>query len=367
MHPWRRYRLGMSGGATGGCNYKEATERGDSVITASIVGATGYTGAVLTDILAEHPDVQLHALTSKSYAGRTVRAVFPHLRVEGTYVEYSPHALAGSDVAFVCYPHAEAHGVVAELVDQGCRVVDLSADFRLRDPADYKSWYGFDHPRPDLVAEAVYGLPEMYRAEIAKARVVANPGCYPTGMLLGLLPAAAEIDGNGVVADSKSGVSGAGRTPSDKTHFCAVTENFRAYSEVGHRHTVEMVQELGLAAGKVLPVSFTPHLLPVDRGISSTLYFRPMHGEFDDQAWLDRYRVFYAEEPFVEICEPVPALTEVARTNFCRITVRGDKRAGLVKVFTVIDNLVKGASGQAVQNMNLMFGLAEDAGLRRLV
>jgi N-acetyl-gamma-glutamyl-phosphate reductase len=337
------------------------------VIKASIAGATGYTGAVLTDILAGHPDVQLHSLTSKSYAGRTVGAVFPHLRVEGTYVEYSPAVLADSDVAFVCYPHAEAHGVVAELVEQGCRVVDLSADFRLKDPADYKSWYGFDHPRSDLVAEAVYGLPEVYRDAITNARVVANPGCYPTGMLLGVLSVAGEIDGSGVVVDSKSGVSGAGRTPSDKTHFCAVTENFRAYNEVGHRHTAEMVQELGLAAGKALPVSFTPHLLPVERGILSTLYFRPVSGGLDAQAWLDRYRAFYAEEPFVEVCGHVPALAEVVRTNYCRLTVRVDERAGLVKVFTVIDNLVKGASGQAVQNMNLMFGLAEDAGLRRLI
>ncbi len=220
------------------------------MITASIVGATGYTGAVLTDILAGHPEVRLGALTSKSYAGRTVSEVFPHLRVEGIYAPYSDEALAGSDVAFVCYPHAEAHRVVAELVDGGCRVVDLSADFRLKDPADYSKWYGFEHPRPDLVAEAVFGLPEVYRAQVAGARLVANPGCYPTGMLLGLLPVANEIDGGSVIVDSKSGVSGAGRTPSEKTHFCAVTGNFRAYSEVGHRHTAEMAQELSLAAGQ---------------------------------------------------------------------------------------------------------------------
>ena len=337
------------------------------MIVASIVGATGYTGAILTDILAGHPDVRLHALTSRSYPDRSISEIFPHLRVEGRYAAYSPDTVAGSDVAFVCYPHAEAHEVVATLVDSGCRVVDLSADYRLKDPRAYSDWYGFAHPRPDLVAEAVFGLPEVYRAQIADARVVANPGCYPTGMLLGLLPVAGDIHSGGVIVDSKSGVSGAGRTPSNKTHFCAVDGNFRAYSEVGHRHTAEMVQELSLAAGRALPVSFTPHLLPVDRGILSTMYFRPRSGLIGTDAWLEKYRAFYAGESFVEVCAHVPGLSEVAYTNFCRMTVREDAAAGLVKVFTVIDNLVKGASGQAVQNMNCMFQRAEDMGLRRKV
>jgi N-acetyl-gamma-glutamyl-phosphate reductase len=337
------------------------------VITASIVGATGYTGAVLTDILAEHPDVQLGALTSKSYVGSRVDRVFPHLRVEGAYVPYSSESAGAADVAFVCYPHAEAYAVVAELVDMGCRVVDLSADYRLKDPAGYEEWYGFKHPRADLVAEAVFGLPEVYRKAIATARIVANPGCYPTSMILGLLPAVSEISPGGVIVDSKSGVSGAGRTPSEKTHFCAVDDNFRAYSEVGHRHTAEMMQELAVAAGAPLPVSFTPHLLPVDRGILSTIYFRPKNGIRGNDAWAQSYREFYRDEPFVEVVDTVPSLAEVAHTNFCRIAVKEDTAAGLVKVFSVIDNLVKGASGQAVQNMNVMFGFAEDAGLRRRV
>lgn len=340
--------------------------KGASVITASIVGATGYTGSVLTDILAEHPQVTLHALTSVSYAGRRVTDVFPTLRVEGQYVEYSPQAVAGSDVVFVCYPHAEAHAVVAQLLEAGCRVVDLSADFRLKDPAAYPAWYGFEHTRPDLLAEAVFGLPEVYREKIASARLVANPGCYPTAMLLSLLPAADEIEG-AVIVDSKSGVSGAGRTPSDNTHFCSVTGNLRAYSEVGHRHTPEMTQELSLAADKTVAVSFTPHLLPVDRGIMSTSYFRPARGLRGNAVWLEKYRSYYGEATFVEVCDHVPGLSEVVGTNFCRITVREDAAAGLVKVFSVIDNLVKGASGQAVQNMNCMFGFAEDAGLRRKV
>lgn len=330
------------------------------------MGATGYTGAVLTDILSEHPDVDVRALTSKSYAGRTIGEVFPGLRVEGRYIEYSADAVGESDVAFVCYPHAEAHAVVAELVALGCRVIDLSADFRLKDPAAYETWYGFVHPRPDLVKTAVFGLPERNRAEIAEALIVANPGCYPTAMLLSVLPVAREID-RCVIVDSKSGVSGAGRTASQKTHFCEVAGDFRAYSEVGHRHTVEMVQELGLAAGRPLAVSFTPHLLPVERGIFSTVYYRLAGGAVRTGELIARYRAFYEGEPFVEVCEHVPSLGEVVGTNHCRLTVREDADAGLVKVFAVIDNLVKGASGQAVQNMNCMFRLAEDSGLRRKV
>lgn len=335
------------------------------MITASIVGATGFTGAVLTEILQAHPEVELAVLTSKSYVGRRVCEVFPQIRSERPYCEYSTEAISTSDVAFVCYPHAEAHTVVAELVDAGVRVIDLSADFRLRDPAAYETWYGFEHPRKDLVAEAAFGLPEVYRDTIAEARLVANPGCYPTSVILAALPVAREIDPSGLIVDSKSGVSGAGRTPSEKTHFCAVHGNFKAYGEVGHRHTSEMIQEVSRAAGRPVSVSFTPHLLPVDRGIFTTMYFRPAGGLKGTDAWLQLYRDFYAAETFVEVCEAMPGLSEVAYTNFCRITVREDTSAGIVKVFSVIDNLVKGASGQAVQNMNCMFGLPETAGLMR--
>ncbi len=337
------------------------------MIKASIIGATGYTGEVLTDILSGHPQVEVETLTSKSYCGKRVVDVFPRLRVPGEYEQYSVDAAAESDVAFVCYPHAESHTVVGELVDAGCRVIDLSADYRLKDAGEYSAWYGFEHSRADLVREAVFGLPERYRCEIAQARLVANPGCYPTAMLLSVLPVAGDIDETGVIVDSKSGVSGAGRTPSQKTHFCEVMGDFKAYGEVGHRHTAEMLQELMLAAGKPVSVSFTPHLLPVDRGIFSTVYFRPKAGPIGSGAWIEKYQAYYANEEFVEVSTEVPALSEVVGTNFCRITVREDEAAGLVKVFAVIDNLVKGASGQAVQNMNCMFALEETAGLGRKV
>jgi N-acetyl-gamma-glutamyl-phosphate reductase len=337
------------------------------VIKACIIGATGYTGAVLTDILSQHPGVEIHRLTSMSHVGKGVAEVFPRLRVAGEYVEYAADKVADSDIAFVCYPHAQSHPIVAGLLEAGCRVVDLSADFRLKDPTAYKAWYGFDHPRHDLVKEAVFGLPEKYRADIKDARLIANPGCYPTAMLLSVLPVAGEIGAGGVIVDSKSGVSGAGRTPSHKTHFCEVTADFKAYGEVGHRHTAEMIQEVSIAAGKQVTVSFTPHLLPVDRGIFSTLYLRPDGGLRGTDCWVEKFREFYQGEPFVEVCDQMPSLSEVVGTNFCRLTVREDAASGMVKVFAVIDNLVKGASGQAVQNMNCMFGLAEDAGLGRKV
>ena len=205
--------------------------------------------------------------------------------------------------------------------------------------------------------------------EIASARFVANPGCYPTSMLLGLLPLAGRFRLSGVVVDSKSGVSGAGRTATEKTHFCTVQDNFRAYSEIGHRHTAEMVQELSLAAGEHVPVCFTPHLLPVDRGILSTIYCRlveagPGRSSCPTPALQDLYEAYYEAEPFVEVVSAVPSLREVQETNYCRLAVRMDEAAGMVKIVSVIDNLIKGASGQAVQNMNIMFGFAEDLGLK---
>ena len=341
------------------------------MIGASVVGATGFTGMVLTDLLDRHPGVRLDVLTSTSYVGRAVTDLFPELRVEGAYVAYEAAAVAGSEYVFVCYPHAAAHPIVAELVEAGHKVIDLSADFRLGDPDGYPLWYGFDHPRADLLGEAVYGLPEVYRDAIAHARLIANPGCFPTVSLLAALPLLRQGAVGRVIVDAKSGVSGAGRSPSQKTHFSNVHEDFRAYGEIGHRHTSEMLQEMRLAAGSQLPVSFTPHLLPVNRGILATVYCLPgLDGSTGAAAPLlsqeeleELYLTFYAQEPFVEVRREAPGLREVQHTNFCRMAVRVDADAGLYKIVAVIDNLVKGASGQAVQNMNIMADLPETMGL----
>lgn len=316
--------------------------------------------------------VELGVLTSTSYVGREVRHVFPHLRVSATYAAYDVRLLRDSDFVFVCYPHAASHLVVAELVDAGRRVIDLSADFRLTDPAAYPHWYGFEHTRSDLLGEAVYGLPEVYRERIAAARLVANPGCFPTVSLLAALPLLRAGGLGRVIVDAKSGVSGAGKTPSEKTHFSTVHDDFRAYGEVGHRHTSEMLQEVASLTGPGVRVSFTPHLLPVDRGILATVYCCPIEGSepgrpatlLSEEELYARYDDAYRDEPFVEVSPAVPALSEVQRTNFCRMAVRIDEAAGLYKVVAVIDNLVKGASGQALQNLNIMAGLPETMGLQ---
>jgi N-acetyl-gamma-glutamyl-phosphate reductase len=260
------------------------------------------------------------------------------------------------DLAAVCYPHATAAPLVAELLDRGVRVVDVSADHRLRDAGLYPAVYGFEHPRPDLLEEAVYGLPERYRDRIATARVVANPGCYPEASILALLPLAGELAD--VVVDAKSGVSGAGKTPTESVHFSSVTESVSAYKVYAHRHTPEIEQELGVE------VTFTPHLVPVDRGLLATCYAR-LTGATPTQAELvERYRDFYAGHPFVEVVERPPGMRAVQRTNFAQVCPVVDPRGGRVTAFGVLDNLGKGAAGQALQNLNLMAGRPEDEGLR---
>jgi N-acetyl-gamma-glutamyl-phosphate reductase len=264
-------------------------------------------------------------------------------------------AVGPGDLVAVAYPHAEAAALVSELVDRGARVLDVSADHRLRDPALYPAVYGFAHPRPDLLAEAVYGLPELYREAIRAARVVANPGCYPEASLLALLPLRGAIAD--VVIDSKSGVSGAGRTPSATVHYSHATDNVTPYKVYSHRHAPEIEQELGL------PVTFTPHLVPVDRGLLSTCYARLTDGALHPDDLLDAYRAFYAGHPFVEVVEAPPGMRAVQRTNYAQVHPVADPRGGRVTAFGVIDNLGKGAAGQAVQNLNLMAGRPETEGL----
>ena len=324
--------------------------------TVHVVGAAGFSGAQLAALVDAHPHFDLGQVTARADAGRRIVDVAPEYRVNAVLQELDLDAVAEGDFAAVCYPHAEAAVSVGQLVDRGVRVVDVSADHRLRDAALYPQWYGFDHPRPDLLAEAVYGLPEIARGDIAGARVVANPGCYPTASLLALLPMRGRLAD--VVIDAKSGVSGAGKTPTPDVHYSSVADSVRAYKVLQHRHTPEIAQEIGT------DVLFTPHLVPVDRGLLASCYAR-IEGDVphpDDlrQAYAD----FYADAPFVEVVEQPPGMRAVQHTNYAQVCPMVDQATGRLIAFGVIDNLMKGAAGQAVQNLNLMAGRPEDEGLR---
>ena len=321
-----------------------------------IIGAAGFAGAQLASLVDAHPTFELGQVTARADAGRRLVDVMPQYRVTKELTVYDLEAVEPGDFAAVAYPHAEAAPLVAELVDRGARVLDVSADHRLRDIAGYPTWYGFDHPRPDLVAEAVYGLPERYRDQIRTARVVANPGCYPEASILGLLPLVGRIAD--VVIDAKSGVSGAGKTPSESVHFSTVTDSIAAYKVYTHRHTPEIEQELGVE------VTFTPHLVPVDRGLLATCYARLTDGPISAIDLTQLYRDFYADHPFVEVVGSPPGMRAVQHTNYAQICPVIDPRGGRVTVFAVIDNIGKGAAGQALQNLNLMAGRPEDEGLR---
>ena len=320
-----------------------------------VFGAAGFAGAQLAELLDRHPGLELGVITARGDAGRRLVEVAPEYRVERRLEEPDVQAVDAGDLVAVCYPHAEAAALVADLLERGARVVDVSADHRLRDPALYPPVYGFEHPRPDLLAEAVYGLPERYRDAIVPARLVANPGCFPEASLLALLPLAGRL--SEVVIDAKSGVSGAGRTPTDTVHYSRAADNVSPYKVYAHRHAPEIEQELGT------PVTFTPHLVPVDRGLLATCYARLEDGlaHPDDLAGL--YRDFYADHPFVEVVDAPPGMRAVQRTNFAQVCPVADPRGGRVTVFGVIDNLGKGAAGQALQNLNLMAGLPETEGL----
>jgi N-acetyl-gamma-glutamyl-phosphate reductase len=326
----------------------------------SVFGAAGFTGALTARLLHSHHGFELKALTARSDQGRRLDDVYPRHRVPLELEELDLDRHADIDAAVVAYPHGAAAPLVAELRARGVRVVDLSADFRLRDAAVYGRWYR-EHQAPQLLADAVYGLPERYRQEIAKADLVANPGCYPTASLLALAPLARAGAIADVVIDAKSGVSGAGRAPSEKTHFVTADENVNAYGVPSHRHIPEIEQELA-AAGADLPVTFVPHLVPLDQGELVSCYVTVRDGaELGDLEGL--YADAYAHEPFVEVAAKPPGMRDVRETNICRISVHRDERTGRVIVFAAIDNLWKGAASQAVQNLNLMFGLPEEEGI----
>lgn len=341
------------------------------MVKVAIMGASGYTGVELVRLLAGHPGVEIVCVTARQNAGEGLSILFPSLldRISLLCEATEAEAVAArAELVFLALPHQAAMAVAPALLQAGSRVIDLSADYRLRDPAVYGAWYG-EHTSPDLLGEAVYGLPELYRERIRTARLVANPGCYPTSVALALAPLLREglIDPRTLVIDSKSGTSGAGRAAKTGSLFCEVNEGFKAYGVASHRHTPEIEQTLGEIAGAPVTVSFTPHLLPVNRGILSTCYAnlaRPL----STAELVERFRAHYNGEYFVRV-HPEGSLPNVAfvrGSNFCDIGVVSDPRTGRVIVVSAIDNLVKGAAGQAVQNMNLLLGFEETAGLTAL-
>ncbi|MBV8030654.1 MAG: N-acetyl-gamma-glutamyl-phosphate reductase, partial [Betaproteobacteria bacterium] len=334
-----------------------------------IVGGTGYTGVELLRLLAQHPEAELRAITSRTEAGKPVSAMFPSLRkrVDLAFSRPEPRTLAGCDLVFFATPTGVAMAEARAVLESGTRIIDLSADFRLRDVSEWERWYKTKHSAPELVREAVYGLCEVNRERIRGARLVANPGCYPTATQLGLLPLleARAVDPDHLISDSKSGVSGAGRKAELSLSFSEASDNFSAYNVPGHRHWPEIRQGLEQVAGRPVGLIFTAHLLPIIRGIHATLYAR-VTKEMDFQALFEKR---YASEKFVDVLPAGshPDTRSVRAANTCRIAVhrppQSDKGSDTLVVLAVIDNLVKGAAGQAVQNMNLMFGLPEAMGL----
>ena len=340
------------------------------MVKIGIVGGTGYTGVELLRLLASHAEADVRAITSRGDAGTRVVDMFPSLRGHYDALQFTaPDAtdLTACDVAFFATPHGVAMAQARGLVDAGVKIIDLAADFRIRDVAMFEKWYKIPHTCPDLLAESVYGLPEVNREAILKARIVGNPGCYPTAVQLGFLPLveAGLVDTAHLIADCASGVSGAGRKAEMGLLYSEASDNFAAYGVKGHRHHPEIVQGLEKAAGGAVKVLFTPHLVPMIRGIHATLYARLTDTAVDLQALFEKR---YAGEPFVDVMPPgsMPDTRSVRAANVCRIAVHRPQGGDMALVLVVEDNLVKGAAGQAIQNMNLMFGLPETTGLTAL-
>lgn len=336
------------------------------MIKAGIVGGTGYTGVELLRILSTHPGVELRVITSRKETGLPVADLFPSLRRHVTLRFSDPAStdLAACDVVFFATPHGVAMEAAPKLVPGGVKIIDLAADFRLKDPAVFEKWYKMPHTCPELLAEAVYGLPEIHRDAVRGARIVGNPGCYPTAVELGFLPLleAGVVDTLHLIADAKSGVSGAGRKAETNLLFSETSDNFKAYGITGHRHHPEITQELDARSKTPVRLIFSPHLTPAIRGIHATLYARLTRTDVDLQAL---YENRYAGEPFVDVMPPGshPETRSVRAANMVRIAVHRPDDGDMAVILVVEDNLVKGASGQAVQNMNLMFGLPETTGL----
>jgi len=335
------------------------------MIKVGIVGGTGYTGVELLRLLTRHPQVELKAITSRKEAGMPVADMFPNLRGRVKLAFSTPEdaGLENCDVVFFATPNGVAMQQTRALLDDGVKVIDLAADFRIKDVAVWEQWYKMEHACPDLVAEAVYGLPEINRAAIKNARLIANPGCYPTAVQLGFLPLleSGAVDTSFLVADAKSGVSGGGRKPETHILFAEAADNFKAYAVGGHRHLPEIKQGLEIFAGKPVGFTFVPHLTPLIRGIHATLYAK-VSADIDLQSLFEQR---YADEAFVDVMPAGahPETRSVRGANICRIAVHRPQGGDTVVVLSVIDNLVKGAAGQAVQNMNILFDLPEDTAL----
>ena len=338
------------------------------MVKISIAGATGYTGIELIRLLVNHPEVEIATLTAESHAGKNIADVAPSLKgwVDQTLVKLSPDIASECDVLFLALPHTTSMKHVPDLLREQCKVIDLSADYRLHEAEVYGQWYKTPHLNPELLSQAVYGLPELHRKQIKQAQLVANPGCYPTGAILALAPLMQEdwADSGLIIIDSKSGVSGAGRKLSQGTQFCEANESVAAYGLGEHRHTPEIEQELSGLAGQSLTVSFSPHLMPMTRGLLTTAYV-PLKKQMEREALRDHFTNFYKNERFVRVHEAgqYANTAHVAGSNFCDIGVQVDTRNQRAIVTSAIDNLMKGASSQAIQNMNLMLGIDESAGL----
>ncbi|MFO8052030.1 MAG: N-acetyl-gamma-glutamyl-phosphate reductase [Thermoplasmatota archaeon] len=333
---------------------------------AGIVGASGYTGSELLRITSGHPRIQVEAVTSESNKGKPLTDVFPHLDhiVDGSFCSLDELDLTDLDVLFLALPHTVSMNYVKEIWGEDVRIVDLSGDFRISSSDIYESWYKAKHSCPELIEHAVFGLPELFRDAIKGSRFVSNPGCYPTSAILPLAPLLRDrlIEPDDIIVDSKSGVTGAGAKANQGTHFPTLNDSFKAYKLGVHRHTPEMEETLSIFSDQKVDLQFTPHLLPINRGILSTCYTRTRNGVVE-QDLMDSMRSLYGDEKFIRLKDAPPSTREVRGSNFCDIHLHHDERTGRTLIVSAIDNLVKGASGQAVQNMNLMMGYREEDGL----
>jgi len=335
-----------------------------------IINITGYAGSELARILYRHPEVKVTSVTGRSAAGQPLSEVFPHLSAMDLSIE--PELSGSLDLVFSALPHKASAEACIPLLEQGVKVVDISADFRLKQADEYQEWYGVEHPDPTYLEEAVYGLTELHRADVKAARLVANPGCYPTSAILGLAPALANgVITQDIIVDSKSGVSGGGRSLNMTNHFSEVNENVFAYALQGHRHLPEITQELTPLAGKPLNLTFLTHLVPMTRGILSSCYATltdpaEWTGDEGQKKIMDLYRDYYADDPFVQVTPAPPQTKQTLGNNLCLVHPEIDQRTGRLIIISCLDNLVKGAAGQAVQNMNVMCGFPEETSLEAL-